>query len=91
MIKNIRYPEAAIKNNVQGTVYVSFIVRTDGSVTDVKILRGIGSGCDEEAMRVVKLMPKWNPGEEKSKAVDVIFNLPIKFALGEPKKEEPKK
>ncbi len=88
---NIKYPEAAIKNNIQGTVYLTFTVRDDGSVTDVKVLRGIGGGCDEEALRVVKLMPKWNPGEEKGKPVDVIFNLPIKFALDGTKKEEPKK
>jgi len=91
LVENIKYPEAAMKNNVQGKVFVTFVVRADGSITDVKILRGIGSGCDEETVRVMKLMPKWNPGEEKGKPVDVQFNLPIKFALDAHKKEEPKK
>ena len=86
LIENVKYPEAAKKKNVQGTVFVSFIVRSSGAITDVKVLRGIGSGCDEEAVRVVSLMPKWTPGQEKGKAVDVMFNLPIKFALGEKKK-----
>jgi TonB family protein len=91
LIENIKYPEAAMKNNVQGKVYVTFIIRADGSVTDVKVLRGVGGGCDEEAMRVIKLMPKWNPGMEKGKPVDVVFNLPINFTLDSHKKEEPKK
>lgn len=81
LMENIKYPEAAIKDTVQGKVFVAFIIRADGSVTDVKILRGIGSGCDEEAWRVVKMMPKWEPGLEKGKPVNVEFALPIKFAL----------
>ena len=91
LIANIKYPEGAMKNNIQGKVFVTFIVRADGSISDVKIIRGIGGGCDEEAMRVVKMMPKWNPGEQKGKPVDVQFNLPIRFALDNHKKEEPKK
>jgi protein TonB len=91
LVENIKYPEAAMKNGIQGKVYVSFIIRADGSVTDVKIMRGIGGGCDEEALRVVKMMPKWIPGEQKGEAVDVAFNLPIKFALDSHKKEAPKK
>ncbi len=91
MIENIKYPEAAKKAKVQGTVFVSFIVKADGTVTDTKVLRGIGSGCDEEALRVVGLMPKWTPGENKGKKVDVAFNLPVKFALdaGKEKPAEP--
>jgi TonB family protein len=91
LVEHIKYPEVAMKNNVQGKVFVTFVVRTDGSLTDAKVLRGIGGGCDEEALRVVKLMPKWNPGEQTGKLVDVQFNLPIKFALDCNKKEEPKK
>ncbi|MCX6303985.1 MAG: M56 family metallopeptidase [Bacteroidetes bacterium] len=87
---NIKYPEEAIKKNTQGTVYITFIIRADGSVNEVKVLRGIGSGCDEEAVRVIKLMPKWNPGQQKGKPVDVQFNLPINFRLDSHKKEEPK-
>jgi TonB family protein len=91
LIQNIKYPEEAMKKSVMGTVYITFIIEADGSVTNVKVLRGIGSGCDEEAQRVVKMMPKWNPGQEKGKAVAVQYNLPIKFKLDCEKKEEPKK
>ncbi len=91
LIENIKYPAEALKKGVTGTVYVTFVIEIDGAVTNVKVLRGIGSGCDEEAIRVVKMMPKWNPGEEKGKPVAVQFNLPIKFALDSHKKEETKK
>jgi TonB family protein len=91
LIENIKYPAEALKKGVTGTVYVTFVIENDGAVTNVKVLRGIGSGCDEEAIRVVKMMPKWNPGEEKGKPVAVQFNLPIKFALDSHKKEETKK
>jgi TonB family protein len=90
LINNIKYPEEAMKKNVTGTVYVSFIVEADGSVTTVRVLRGIGSGCDDEALRVVSMMPKWNPGEEKGKKVAVQYNLPIKFALDCKEKEKAK-
>ncbi len=79
--KNIKYPVIAKESGVQGTVYVTFVVEKDGSVTDVKVLRGIGGGCDEEAVRVVKEMPKWTPGKQRGKAVRVQFSIPIKFAL----------
>ncbi len=78
---NIVYPEIAKKLNRAGTVYVKFIVEKDGSITNINILRGIGSGCDEEALRVVNLMPNWNPGLQNGRAVRVSFNLPIKFSL----------
>ncbi|MEI6898729.1 MAG: M56 family metallopeptidase [Bacteroidota bacterium] len=93
LVENVKYPPDAMKKGIQGKVFVTFVIKKDGTVSDVKILRGIGGGCDEEAMRVIKLMPKWIPGEQAGKPVDVQFNLPIKFALDckEPKKEEPKK
>lgn len=78
---NIKYPQMAKESGIQGTVYVTFVVERDGNVTDVKVLRGIGGGCDEEAVRVVKLMPRWNPGKQRGKAVRVQFNVPIKFTL----------
>ena len=81
LVENIKYPEVAMKKGIRGTVYVTFVVKSDGSVSDVKVLRGIGGGCDKEAVRVVKLMPKWIPGEDKGKPVNVQYNLPIKFAL----------
>ena len=86
ILKNLKYPESAIKSQTQGKVFVSFIVWSDGSVGEVKIKQGIGHGCDEEAMRVVKMMPKWKPGEKGGKVVNVHFVLPINFALGDGKK-----
>lgn len=78
---NIKYPQMARESGIQGTVYVTFVVEPNGSVSNVKILRGIGGGCDEEAIRVINLMPKWNPGKQRGKPVRVQFNMPIKFTL----------
>ena len=80
---NIRYPAAARKENIQGTVFASFVIEKDGSLTDVKILRGIGGGCDEEVIRVVKLMPNWIPGEQRGRKVRTQFALPVNFSLSE--------
>ena len=79
--KNIKYPQIARETGVQGKVFVNFVVEPDGSVSNVKILRGIGGGCDEEAMRVVKSMPKWKPGKQRGKPVRVSYNLPVNFRL----------
>jgi TonB family protein len=79
--KNIRYPQQASENGVHGTVFVSFVVKKDGSLDDVKILQGIGNGCDEEAIRVVKKMPRWNPGYQNGKKVAVLFHMNIDFRL----------
>lgn len=79
--ENLSYPRGAIENGTSGTVYLSFVVETDGEVSDVKILRGIGDGCEQEAMRVVKEMPKWKPGKNHGQPVRVLFNLPVKFRL----------
>ena len=79
--ENMKYPEEAKELGVQGKVFVTFVVEVDGSITDVKVLRGIGSGCDDEAIRVVKSMPKWVPGKQRGVPVRVQFNLPINFKL----------
>lgn len=79
--ENIKYPEQAKKDKIQGKVYISFVVEKDGSVADAKVLRGIGGGCDEEALRVVNAMPKWEPGKLQGTPVRVQFNLPIVFKL----------
>jgi len=79
--KNIKYPEEAIKQEISGRVFVTFIVEDDGEITNIELLRGIGGGCDEEAMRVVSIMPKWKSGYQKGVSVRVRFNLPIKFVL----------
>ena len=78
---SLKYPQEARENNIQGTVYIELVVEIDGSLTHIKVLRGIGSGCDEECVRVVKLMPKWNPGKRRGKPVRTQFVLPIKFIL----------
>ena len=78
---NIKYPEAAIDKNIEGRVFVSFVIEKDGSVSNVKVLRGIGGGCDEEAVRVIKGMPKWKPGIQEGKPVRVSYMMPINFKL----------
>lgn len=81
LTKNLRYPNAAQSSNVQGKVYLNFTVEPDGSLSNINVLRGIGFGCDEEALRVMKLMPKWKPGKQSGRAVRVRFTMPIVFAL----------
>jgi protein TonB len=78
---NIKYPPQAIETGIQGTVYVQFIVDSKGNITDVKMLRGIGGGCDDEAVRIVKMMPQWNPGKQNGKMVRVLFTMPVVFKL----------
>jgi TonB family protein len=81
----IKYPKGAQRANVSGRVFVKFIVEADGSINDVKIMKGIGFGCDEEAVRVVQNMPKWNPGIQNGRPIAVYYNMPIVFKLDEPK------
>jgi TonB family protein len=78
---NAKYPETARKNNIKGYVVVGFMVKKDGSLTDFKVLKGLGYGCDEEALRVAKLMPPWNPGKQGGKAVDMEYNVSVKFGM----------
>lgn len=78
---NIEYPQLARESGIEGTVYVTFVVEKDGAISDVRILRGIGGGCDKEAIRVVTEMPKWKPGKQRGKSVRVQFNMPIRFTL----------
>ena len=81
LASQIKYPSVARENGIEGTVYVSFVVWLDGSIRNIEIKRGIGGGCNDEALRVVNLMPKWSPGKQNGKAVPVAFTLPIKFKL----------
>ncbi|MCU7496044.1 MAG: M56 family metallopeptidase [Ignavibacteria bacterium] len=78
---NVVYPAKAKKEQIQGKVIVGFIVEKDGSLSDIKVLKGIGGGCDEEAIRVTKLMGKWNPGKDKGKPVRVRMVMPYQFKL----------
>ena len=77
--RNIVYPVQAKRMDIQGKVFVEFIVERDGSITNIRTLKGIGAGCDEEAVRVVNLAPKWNPGKQRGKAVRQKMILPINF------------
>src|SRR5690606_22728300 len=79
--RNLKYPKEAKDKNIQGRITVSFVVEKDGSLTDVKVLRGIGYGCDEEAVRVVRNSPKWMPGKQDEKPVRVSYVMPIVFRL----------
>lgn len=81
LAKNIRYPTIASENGIQGRVIVSFVVKADGSVDDVKIEKGIDPSIDLEAIRVVKGMEKWSPGKQRGKAVDVKINVPVEFSI----------
>ena len=78
---NIKYPEDAIKQKVGGRVMVMFVVETDGSLSNVRVARKVFPSLDEEAVRVVKSMPKWKPGKEKGRAVRVNFTLPVVFNI----------
>ncbi len=78
---NIKYPKKAREQGIQGTVYLTFVVEKDGNVSSVKVLRGIGGGCDEESVRVVSNMPKWKPGTQRGRQVRVQYSMPIKFTL----------
>ena len=78
---HVQYPTAAKEKGVEGAIFVTFVVETDGSISNVKVLRDIGGGCGQEAVRVVMLMPKWKPGKQAGKVVRVQFNLPIYFVL----------
>lgn len=82
---NVKYPESAKKEGISGKVYVSFVISKDGEVKDAKVVRGVNSALDEEALRVINSMPDWTPGKQRGKKVDVQFTLPINFALGEEK------
>jgi TonB family protein len=89
--KNVVYPEEAKEKEIQGRVFISFVVEKDGSIGEVKVLRGIGGGCDEEAARVIKGMPKWEPGMQKGKPVRVNYMMPINFKLSDTQPKQPVK
>ncbi len=78
---NIQYPQEALDKKIQGKVILSFIVEKDGSIGEVKILKDIGYGCGDEAVRIIKSMPKWKPAKQRGKAVRQQFTLPVIFEL----------
>jgi protein TonB len=79
---NMRYPSQARRTGTEGSVFVEFVVGNDGNIRSAKVIKGIGAGCDEEAVRVISKMPAWKPGKQNGKAVNVRFVLPLKFILG---------
>ncbi len=76
---NIQMPQEARRNKITGTVYVRFIVRPNGELSDISIMKGIGYGCDEEVLRVMKMMPPWTPARQSGKPVSVQFTMPVRF------------
>ncbi len=81
LAKNIKYPREAVANDIQGKVYMHFVVNKKGLIENVQVLRGVHPLLDKEALRVVKNMPKWKPGEQAGKPVSVWFTIPIVFVL----------
>ncbi|MGQ0828393.1 MAG: energy transducer TonB [Bacteroidota bacterium] len=79
--ERMQYPEAARKANISGTVLIGVRVKITGELTDIKVLKGIGYGCDEEAVRIVKLMPKWVPGKSGNKSVEADTQIPVDFKM----------
>lgn len=83
LANNVRYPQMALENGISGRVIVKFVVEKDGSVSGVTLVRGVDKDLDREAIRVVKSMPKWQPGKNNGQAVRCYFNLPVNFKLAE--------
>ena len=79
--RNIRYPNFAVENRIEGIVDIEFIVNKDGTILDPKVLKGIKGGCDEEALRLVKSLPKWMPGKKNGYAVKTYYNVSIPFKI----------
>ncbi|BDD11302.1 protein TonB [Fulvitalea axinellae] len=79
--KKLKYPSQARRMGVEGKVYVQFVVDKDGTLTEITVAKGIGAGCDEEAIRVLKTLPKWKPGKQRGRAVKVRMVIPIHFKL----------
>jgi TonB family protein len=88
---NIEYPQLAVDAGEQGIVYAQFVVYKDGHLGDFRIMRGVSTSLDRETLRILKLMPKWVPGKQKGKLVNVRYTLPIHFRLDESKSNKTKK
>jgi TonB family protein len=85
---NLRYPTRAFEESISGEVIVSFLIDEKGEISDAKVIKGLGYGCDEEAIRVVHNMPQWKPARMKGKPVRVMYKLPIVFELPEKRSEK---
>lgn len=82
--QNIRYPDEALRQAVEGKVFVNFTIGSDGYARNVLVIRGIGAGCDEEAVRVIRRMPPWTPGRQRGRLVSVSYTVPITFSIDKP-------
>lgn len=80
--EKIKYPAQARRMGIEGRVFVEFVINKDGSLSDVKAIKGIGAGCDEEAVRIIQSAPSWTPGKQRGKPVKQRYTLPIIFKLG---------
>ncbi len=85
LLANVRYTAEAKKAGIKDRVIISFIIEPDGQMTEIRLLKEIGYGCDEEAIRVVKKMPRWTPGNQSGKPLRVKYNLPVLFGMDYPK------
>jgi protein TonB len=81
LVKNLKYPKQAKRMGLSGTVFLSFVVNKEGAMSDIRVTREVGGGCDEEALRVLSLSPKWNPGTQRGRAVKSRMNIRIVFSL----------
>lgn len=81
MKRNLKYPKQAKRLQIEGKVFVQFVVDTDGSITNIKLVKGIGGGCDEEALRILENSPKWEPAKQRGRAVKQRMTFPIRFSL----------
>lgn len=79
--KNLRYPQEAFRQQKEGRVEISMVVDTNGKISQATVIKGIGYGCNEEALRIIGLMPNWTPGSDKGKKVTVLLNIPIEFRI----------
>lgn len=81
LAENLKYPQMARESNIEGTVFIEFVIEPSGAISNAKIRRDIGGGCGDAALDVVKKMPKWSPGKQRNKAVRTAFTMPITFKL----------
>jgi protein TonB len=90
LAKTLRYPAEAKEASITGKVFLTFVIEKNGGLTDIRVLRGLGSGCDEEAIRVLKASPKWIPGQQNGEVVREQFTLPVSFRVNDmPSKATP--
>ena len=88
IMDNLAYPKIAAEKGIQGRVALKFVIKADGTIENIQVVKSLDPACDEEAVRVIKSMPKWNPGKQNGKAVSVEYSLPIVFKLSSGEEEK---